>query len=70
MTHNREEWMGKIQRFPVGFPPAIREIIKAHVGVLGNSEAEVVKNMVLIYLSERGLLKTFKSPKDKEGRQR
>ena len=50
--------MAKVQRFPVGFPPAIREIIKEQVGILGNSEAEVVKNMVLIYMTEHGLLKT------------
>jgi hypothetical protein len=49
--------MGKIQRFPVGFPPVVREIIKQQVGILGNSEAEVVKNIILIYLTERGLLK-------------
>ena len=48
--------MGKSQRFPVGFPPFIREIIKQQVGTVGNSEAEVVKNIVLIYLTERGLL--------------
>jgi hypothetical protein len=48
--------MGKNQRFPVGFPPFIREIIKQQVGTVGNSEAEVVKNIVLIYLTERGLL--------------
>jgi len=62
--------MGKIQRFPVGFSPIIREIIKQQVGELGNSEAEVVKNMVLIYLTERGLLKTFGSPKQREGRKK
>ena len=50
--------MGNAQRFPVGFPPIVRDVIKQHVGVLGNSESEVVKNMVLIYLTERGLLKT------------
>ena len=50
--------MAKVQRFPVGFPPAIREIIKQQVGILGNSEAEVVKNMVIIYMTEHGLLKT------------
>lgn len=61
--------MGKNQRFPVGFPPVVRDIIKEQVGKLGNSEAEVVKNMVLIYLTERGLLKTFESEKKKkEGR--
>ena len=49
--------MGNAQRFPVGFPPIVRDVIKEHVGVLGNSESEVVKNMVLIYLTERGLLK-------------
>ena len=49
--------MGKSQRFPVGFPPAIREIIKKQVGILGNSESEVVKNIVLIYFTEKGLLK-------------
>ncbi|UCF12615.1 MAG: hypothetical protein JSW06_11385 [Thermoplasmatales archaeon] len=59
--------MGKIQRFPVGFPPIIREIIKQQVGELGNSEAEVVKNMVLIYLTEKGLLKTMETKKKKEG---
>lgn len=60
--------MGKSQRFPVGFPPVIREIIKQQVGILGNSEAEVVKNMVLIYITEKGLLKKFKTDQRKEGR--
>ena len=55
--------MGKAQRFPVGFPPAIREIIKQQVGILGNSESEVVKNIVLIYFTEKGLLKTRTSDK-------
>ncbi len=59
--------MGKIQRFPVGFPPIIREIIKQQVGELGNSEAEVVKNIVLIYLTERNLLKIGEKKK-KEGK--
>ncbi len=49
--------MGKNPRFPVGFPPFVRECIKEHVGQLGNSEAEVVKNIVLIYFTERGNLK-------------
>ena len=60
--------MGKIQRFPVGFPPVIREIIKEQVGILGNSEAEVVKNMVLIYMTEKGLLNAGGKDKDKGGR--
>ncbi len=59
--------MGKIQRFPVGFPPIIRDIIKQQVGELGNSEAEVVKNMVLIYLTEKGLLRTMGKNKKKGG---
>lgn len=59
--------MGKSQRFPVGFPPIIREIIKQQVGILGNSEAEVVKNMVLIYMTEKGLLKRGGPGKKKEG---
>jgi len=59
--------MGKIQRFPVGFPPIIREIIKQQVGELGNSEAEVVKNMVLIYLTEKGLLRTMGKKKNERG---
>ena len=62
--------MAKSQRFPVGFPPVIREIIKQQVGILGNSEAEVVKNMVLIYLTEKGLLKRFETKKKKEGREK
>jgi hypothetical protein len=56
--------MGKSQRFPVGFPPAIREIIKQQVGILGNSESEVVKNIVLIYLTEKGFLSKFKKKKE------
>jgi hypothetical protein len=55
--------MGKNPRFPVGFPPAVRDLIKENVGILGNSEAEVVKNIVLIYFTERG---QFKSGKKKE----
>jgi len=51
--------MSQNTRFPVGFPPAVRRIIKEQVGKLGNSESEVVKNMVLIYLAERGLLKNI-----------
>jgi len=62
--------MGKSQRFPVAFPPIIREIIKQHVGELGTSESEVVKNMVLIYLTERGLLNTSRSTKKKGGEKR
>ena len=55
------------KRFPVGFPPLVRDIIKEQVGKLGNSEAEVVKNMVLIYLTERGLLKMSDTGKKKRG---
>ena len=58
-----------MQRFPVGFPPAIRDVIKQQVGLLGNSEAEVVKNIVLIYMTEKGLLKTG-NPKRREGKNR
>jgi len=60
--------MGSNQRFPVGFPPIVRDVIKRHVGVLGNSESEVVKNIVLIYLTERGLLNTKEQMKKKGGR--
>jgi hypothetical protein len=52
--------MGKSQRFPVAFPPIVRDVIKQQVGILGSSESEVVKNMVIIYLTERGLLKTVR----------
>ena len=62
--------MGKSQRIPVGFPPFVREIIKQQVGILGNSESEVVKNIVLIYLTEKGLLKYFENKKRKEGREK
>ena len=58
--------MGKVQRFPVGFPPLVRDVIKEQVGALGNSESEVVKNIVLIYLTEKGLLSPGR--KNKRGR--
>lgn len=51
---------------PVGFPPLVRDAIEEQVGTLGNSESEVVKNIVLIYLTEKGLLSTGK--KNKGGR--
>ena len=59
--------MGKSQRFPVGFPPIVRDVIKQQMGILGNSESEVVKNIVLIYLTERELLKIKKPTKKKGG---
>jgi hypothetical protein len=55
--------MVKSQRIPVGFPPIVREIIKHNVGILGSSESEVVKNIVLIYLTEKGLLKVRRTDK-------
>jgi hypothetical protein len=61
--------MGTSQRFPVGFPPVIREIIKKQVGILGNSESEVVKNIVLIYFTEKGQLRLVKTNKRREGDQ-
>ena len=51
---------------PVGFPPLVRDVIEEQVGTLGNSGSEVIKNIVLIYLTEKGLLSTGK--KNKEGR--
>ena len=60
--------MGKSQRIPVGFPPIVREIIKQQVGILGNSESEVVKNIVLIYFTEKGLLRKVKNKQ--EGRRK
>ena len=48
--------MAKSQRIPVGFPPILRDVIKQQVGILGNSESEVVKNIVLMYLTEKGFL--------------
>ncbi len=54
-----------MQRIPVGFPPLIRELIKQQVGILGNSEAEVVKNIVLMYVTEKGILKIKKQGRDR-----
>ena len=59
--------MGTSQRFPVSFPPVIREIIKQQVGIIGNSESEVVKNIVLIYFTEKGQLRLVKTNKKREG---
>jgi len=57
--------LGNIQRIPVGFPPVIRELIKQQVGVLGNSESEVVKNIVLMYITEKGILKIKRQGRDR-----
>ena len=56
--------MGKSQRFPVSFPPVVRDVIKQQVGILGSSESEVVKNMVIIYLTEKNLLRTGSKQKE------
>lgn len=62
--------MGKTQRIPVGFPPFVREIIIRQVGTLGSSESEVVKNIVLMYLTEKELLRKIESNSKKGGRPR
>ena len=62
--------MGKTQRIPVSFPPVIRDIIKQQVGILGSSESEVVKNIVLIYFTEKGHLRRFSTKDRTEGRLR
>ena len=62
--------MGKTQRIPVGFPPFVREIIIRQVGILGSSESEVVKNIVLMYLTEKELLKKIEANSKKGGRLR
>jgi hypothetical protein len=60
--------VSKTQRIPVGFPPFVREIIKRQVGILGSSESEVVKNIVLMYLTEKGLLIRIERNSRKGGR--
>jgi hypothetical protein len=55
--------MGTTQRIPVSFPPIVREVIKQQVGILGSSESEVVKNMVIIYLTEKDLLRKVNKPR-------
>ncbi len=60
--------MSKTQRIPVGFPPFVRDIIKRQVGILGSSESEVVKNIVLMYLTEKGLLIRIERNSRKGGR--
>jgi hypothetical protein len=67
MIHGLAIRMGKSQRFPVGFPPVIREIIKQQVGILGSSESEVVKNIVLIYFTEKGHLKSLRTERKRQG---
>jgi len=62
--------MSKTQRIPVSFPPIIRDIIKQQVGIIGSSESEVVKNIVLIYFTEKGFLRRYNTKDRKEGRLR
>jgi len=52
----------KNNRLSIGFPPAIRDLIKEQVGQLGNSESEVVKTIVIIYFVKTGSL-TLKKEK-------
>jgi hypothetical protein len=59
--------MSKSQRIPVGFPPFLREKIKQQLGILGSSESEVVKNIVLIYFTEKGQLNSLETKNKKKG---
>jgi len=61
--------MGKSQIFPVEFSPVTRKIIKQQKGILGNSESEVVKNIILYYFKENGQLKLLKTNKRQAGEQ-
>lgn len=45
------------KRVPVGFPPHIDKILEEKLAGLGNTKAERVKNIVIIYLTERGYLR-------------
>ena len=60
--------MGRIQKFPIDFSPAIIKIIKHQRGTLGNSESDVVKNIVLFYFKEKGQLNFLNSNKTEDQR--
>ncbi|UZE92212.1 MAG: hypothetical protein IB616_05765 [Methanosarcinales archaeon] len=48
----------KMRRINVGLPPRAYEIVtKDLMNQLGTNESDVVRNIVLIYLSERGYFK-------------
>ncbi len=57
--------MGTSQIFPIEFSPVITKIIKQQKGILGNSESEIVKNIVLFYFKENGNLKVLKTQSKK-----
>lgn len=61
--------MGKIQKFTIDFSPKILKIIKLQRGILGNSESDVVKNIVLTYFKENKQLKLLNpnKPEDQLG---
>ena len=59
--------MAENQRFLVDFPNAIIKKIKQHQGILGESESEVIKNLVFYYIKEKGLLRILKTSKIQEG---
>jgi hypothetical protein len=53
--------MGNDKKFQVDFPSSIVEIIKKQIGILGNSESEIVKNLVLFYFKENEQLILLKN---------
>ena len=59
--------MGTSQSFPIMFSPAVRKILKQHVGKLGNSESEIIKNIVLSYFKEKAPMARSKTSKRKVG---
>ena len=45
-----------MERVLVSLPKGIREIIKGLKGKLGESESEVIRTIVIAYLSEKGFI--------------
>lgn len=56
----------KTRKIPVYLPPRIYEIVVGLQGTIGKSKSEVVKNIIIIYLTERGLLRDAEHLIDKE----
>lgn len=45
-----------MKRILVSFPEGIHEILKELKGKIGESDSEIVRNIVIAYLSEKGYL--------------
>ena len=64
LKHNRDR--GRVKRVQVTFTEGQWNIIERFRGVMGNDDAEIVRNIVLAWLAEKSIVASTMKEKGKE----